>query len=67
MPAPLVVSAFNILAVYLQMIVQALILLLALNVSWDHVHTLPEQADKTDKMTTKERSESVISALYIQM
>ncbi len=51
----------------MQMIVQALILLLAPKVSWDHVHTLPQKADQTDKMTTIEYSESVISALYIQM
>ena len=51
----------------MQLIVQALILLLASKVYWDHVHTLPEKADQTDKMTTEEFSESVISALYIQM
>ena len=67
-PAPLVVSGFNIKAIlYMQLIVQALFLLLASKVSWEHVHTLPEMADQTDKMTTEEFSVSVISALYIQM
>ena len=56
-PAPLVVNAFNISAImYLQMVVQALILLLTLKASWDHVYTLPEKAVKTVNMTTPDCS-----------